>query len=456
MKDYIKKTDPDVAKLIKNEEKRQQDVLEMIPSENYASRSVREAVGSVFINKYSEGQVKKRYYQGNANVDELEALCKKRALEAFHLAETEWGVNVQALSGSPANLAVISALVEPGETIMSMYLPDGGHLSHGWYTPEKKSTFTSKFWDISFYKVDQNTRLFNYDALEQQAKNVKPKLLISGGTAYPREIDHARMGKIARSVGAYYLADVAHEAGLIAAGVNTSPFPYAHVVTMTTHKTLRGPRGALIFARKDSPMNLRLAGDKVTLASLVDLSVFPGLQGGPHNHTIAGITVALGEVLKPEFKVYATQVIKNAQKLAAIFAKNGFDVVSGSTDKHLVLLDLRSKHISAWVAAWALEYAGIVMNRNTVPYDTGSSYYPSGLRMGTPAITTRGMKEPEMQQIGAWVCNILEAVSVYHMPEDKNERSAFIKTIREDLRSLPVIQQTAIEVKALTKNFPVV
>jgi glycine hydroxymethyltransferase len=433
-------TDIQILSLIEAESSRQQNVLEMIPSENYVSQAVRDAVGSVFINKYAEGQVGKRYYQGNVNVDELEALCKKRALELFKLSDQDWGVNVQALSGSPANLAIMYALLEPGEKILSMYLPDGGHLSHGWQLPDKKVTIESKFWDVQFYHVDQSSRVFDYDKIAKQVIEFKPKLLISGGTAYPREIDHKRMGEIAHSVGAYYLADISHEAGLIAGGVNVSPFPFADVVMTTTHKTLRGPRGAMIFSKKE-------------LSQKIDSAVFPGIQGGPHEHTIAGIAVALGETQQPEFRVYAGQVIKNAQMLAGEFLKNGYDVVSGGTDKHLVLLDMRKTGQSAWVAAWALEFAGIVVNRNTVPFDTGSSVYPSGIRMGTPAITTRGMKELQMQQIATWMMEIFDLVKPYQMPETKEERITFIKTIKKELSQNKRIAEINSEVKKLTSQF---
>lgn len=428
--------------LIKKEEKRQAETLTMIPSENYTYPEVRKAVGSVLMQKYAEGQPNKRYYQGMANVDEIELLCEKRALEAFHLNSNKWAVNVQAYSGTPANLAAYVALLEPGDKIMAMFLPDGGHLSHGWEYKGKKITFTSKIFNIEFYHVDPETKVFDYEAIARQAKKFRPKLLISGGTAYPREIDHQKMAKIAKSVGAYYLADIAHEAGLVAAGANKSPFPYADVVTMTTHKTLRGPRGALVFIRKQFEADL-------------DSAVFPGLSGGPHIHTIAGIAVALEKTKTKEFKNYAFQTVKNAKRLANGLAKKGLDVVSGGTDKHLVLIDLRNKRVNGWFIAWALEKAGIVANRNTVPYDTGSPYYPSGLRLGTPAITVRGMKEPEMDKIANWISQVIEHIGPREIPQDKEKRDKLVKKFRVEVEKDKFLRNVFSQVKILCKKFPV-
>lgn len=439
-------SDPHISDLITQETKRQTEVLQMIPSENYASQAVREAVGSVLMNKYSEGLPHKRYYQGNSVIDEIEDLCKTRALKAFGLNSDTWDVNVQAHSGCEANLSVINGLLAPGEKILSMYLPDGGHLSHGWYLPDRKVTLTSKVWNVDFYHVDKISRLFDYEQIRKQALKFKPKLLISGGTAYPREIKHKSMGEIAKEIGAYYLADISHEAGLVVGGANASPFPYAHVVTMTTHKTLRGPRGALIFARKII--------DGRNISDEINASVFPGIQGGPHNHTIAGIAVALKEASQAQFKAYAEQVVENAKTLADIFSKAGLDVVSGGTDKHLVLLDLRTVGASAWIVAWALEYAGIVMNRNTVPNDTGSPYYPSGLRMGTPSVTSRGMKTKEMKIIGDWILQVITSVSHYRIPAEKAQRQEFLKTIHKELNQNNTLKAIARSVRELCKKYP--
>lgn len=411
----------------------------MIPSENYAPAAVREAVGSVLTNKYSEGQVKKRYYQGNKVIDSVEQLCKDRALEVFRLDPEEWGVNVQAYSGTPANVAVFIALLEPGDKIMPMYLSDGGHLSHGWMFKGKKITLTSKIYHIDYYHVDQQTKVFDYGQIEKQAKEFCPKILISGGTAYPQEIDHAAMGRIAKKVGAYYLADIAHEAGLVAGGANASPFAHADVVTMTTHKTLRGPRGAIVFARKE-------------LIEQINKAVFPGFQGGPHNHTIAGIAVALHTAGKPEFSKYAHQVVKNAKVLAEELTKYGYNLVSGGTAKHLILIDLRNKGLSGNIPALALEYAGIVVNFNTVPYDSAPPLYPSGLRMGTPGVTTRGMKEKEMGLIANWIDEVIKETFKYRLPE--KGKKVYIQEVSRELAKNSKIAAIATKVKSLCKQFP--
>lgn len=431
-----------ILQLINKEKERQENTLMMIPSENYTYPEVYKAVGSILMSKYAEGQPKKRYYQGMKNADEIELLCEKRALEAFSLDLNKWAVNVQPYSGTPANIAIYNALLEPGDKIMAMYLPDGGHLSHGWEYKGNKVTFTSKIFDIHFYHVNPKTQVFDYDEIEKEARKIKPKLIISGGTAYPREINHFKMGNIAKKVGAYYLADVAHEAGLIAAGENESPFPFATAVTMTTHKTLRGPRGALAFIRKEFEEKL-------------DKSIFPGFQGGPHLHSIAGIAICLEKTKLKVFRNYARQTILNAQKLALELKENGFDVVSGGTDKHLVLLDLRNKNVNGWFIAWALEEAGIIANRNTVPYDTGSPYYPSGLRLGTAGLTTRGMKEREMARIAKWISEITDHIGARAIPSDQNERKKILKDFRDEISKDKYLKAKAKEVKKLCKKFAI-
>lgn len=436
------KSNSAVSTIIKNELRRQRMQLQMIPSENYASKAVRDAVGSILMNKYAEGQPKKRYYQGMRNVDKLELLVEQLALKTFKLDPEKWHVNVQPYSGSPANAAIFMALLDPGDTIMAMYLPDGGHISHGWIFKERRLSFASKFFNINYYHVDKKTQVFNYDEIAQQAKKVRPNIIVAGGTAYPREIDHKKIGKIAHSLGAYYVADVAHEAGLIAAGANASPFEHADAVMMTTHKTLRGPRGAMIFARKE-------------LIEKIDKAVFPGLQGGPHMHTIAGIGIALGEAMKPAFKTYAKQVIKNARILAEQLKERGYDIVSGGTDKHLLLIDLRNKGISGKIPARALEMANIIFNFNTVPYDSAPPLYPSGLRLGTPAVTSRGMKEKEMRMIASWIDRVITETIGYKLPANPKERARFVSNAMAQLEKNKIIKQVAKEVKQLTARFSI-
>lgn len=395
-----------IFSIISAEKKRQKEQLQMIPSENYASANVMKAVGSCMMNKYAEGYPHKRYYQGNINLDKVEDLCRQRILKAFGLNEKDWGVNVQPYSGSPANLAVYNALLSPGDKMMGMYLPDGGHLTHGWHLPNKPISITSKIYKSEFYHVDKKTLVFDYDQIERQAKKFKPQIIISGGTAYPRTINHKRLSQIAKKSGAYYMADIAHEAGLIAAGAHPTPFPYCDVATFTTHKTFRGPRGAVIVARKK-------------LMDQINFSVFPGLQGGPHLHTISGIAVAAGEIMTPAYRRWAKQVVVNARVLAKELIKGGLSVVSGGTDKHLVLVDLRPQNLDGWTVAWALEVANIIANRNTVPYDTALPYYPSGLRLGTPALTTRGMKEKDMKKIGAWILAVVRYCEKAKFPRSR-------------------------------------
>jgi len=429
-----------IFELIDKEKQRQQETLMMIPSENYTYPEVMEAVGSVLMQKYAEGYPKRRYYQGNEVVDEVEDLCRTRALKAFNLDPEKYHVNVQPHSGCEANLGVYNTILNPGDKILVMYLPDGGHLSHGWRYKEDKTTFVSKVFETDFYHVNPETSLFDYDEIEKKALEFKPKLIISGGTAYPREIDYKRMGEIAKKVGAYYLADVAHEAGLIAAGVSNSPFEYADFVSMTTHKTLRGPRGAVVICKKEFGHQL-------------DMAIMPGLQGGPHMHSIAGIAVALDRVKLDSFKEYARQTVVNAQKLAEELKEKGYEVVSGGTDKHLVLLDLGKSQ--GWFAAWALEYAGIIMNRNTIPNDQGSPFYPSGLRLGTPAVTVRGMKEKEMEMISGWMDEVIKIVGQRQIPEEAEARKLYLNQFKEEMKANQRIREIGGEVRELCKRFPI-
>lgn len=388
------KQDKEVYAILKAEEKYQKETIRLIASENFASPAVLQALGSVFTNKYSEGEPGKRYYQGNINVDKVELLAVKRAKNFFGLDET-WHINVKALSAGIANFCVLNALLEPGQKILAMNLPDGGHLSHGWALPSgKKVTIGSRMFITVRYRVNEKTKVFDYDEIEQMAIKEKPRIIISGGTAYARDINYKRLGAIAKKVGAYYMADVAHEAGLIGAGVLSSPFAYADVVTMSTQKTLRGPRASIICCKQE-------------LGERIDKTIFPGLQGGPFDNNIAALAVALKEALSADFRKYAAQVVANAKAFAKALKGYGFDIVSGGTDKHLVLIDLRNKGIDGADAALLLERAHIIANKNAVPYDSGSPMKPSGIRVGTPAMTTRGFKERDFEKVAEFIDDII-------------------------------------------------
>jgi glycine hydroxymethyltransferase len=396
-------SDKILKNLIKKEIKRQKQTLNLIPSENIVSREVLEALGSPLVNKYSEGYPAKRYYAGNKVIDEIEVLAKKRARQVFHLGK-KWHVNVQPYSGSPANMAVYYALLQPGDKIMGMNLVCGGHLTHGWSV-----SFSGRFYKSVQYGVKRNGYL-DYREIKKLAKKEKPKIIIAGATAYPRIIDFKRFSAIAHAVGAYFLADISHIAGLIAAGVHPSPFAAkdgqvpADIVTATTQKTLRGPRGAIIFANCQSPI---VKKNKINIASAIDKAVFPGLQGGPHDNQTAAIAVCLKEAASPAFKKYGRQVVKNAKILSRQLQKFGFELISGGTDNHLMLIDLSNLGIAGREAQDKLEQVGIIVNCNTIPYETRSSFDPSGIRLGTPAITSRGMKEKEMKKIAELIYRIL-------------------------------------------------
>ncbi|HVS80076.1 MAG TPA: serine hydroxymethyltransferase [Candidatus Paceibacterota bacterium] len=390
--------DRDVADLIGLEKKRQKSVVNLIASENYVSKDVLEALGSELTNKYAEGYPSARYYGGNGVVDKIEELAKKRALKAFGLSAKKWHVNVQGLSGSPANLAVYSALVPLGEKIMGLSLDHGGHLTHG-----HKVSLTGKLWAQVPYGVGKETEKLNYVEIERIAKKERPSLIVAGFTAYPRKIDFKKFREIADTCGAMLMIDMSHFAGLVAGKAYQSPFPYADVVTTTTHKTLRGPRAALIFSRIDSR----------ELYKKIDKAVFPGLQGGPHVNAIAAVAVALNEAATPEFKKYAKQVVANAKALAETLKKLGWRLVSGGTDTHLVLVDtwMNGEGIGGKEASEALEKARIIVNKNTIPFDTRMPVDPSGIRLGTAAETTRGAKEADMVEIARKIDRILRAAS---------------------------------------------
>lgn len=399
-----------IKQLIKEEDRRQQETISLIASENVAPPEICEAVGSSLMNKYSEGYPGKRYYGGNEVVDEIEEVAIAAAKKLFKAEHA----NVQSYSGSPANAAVYLALMKFGDTAMGMSLPHGGHLTHG-----HKVSFSGQAYKFIQYGVDQKTGLLNYDEIETMAKIFKPKVIVCGATAYPRRIDFARFGKIAKKAGAYLVADVAHIAGLIAGGQHPHPFPHADVVTTTTHKTLRGPRGAIIMCKK-------------SLAAAIDKAVFPGLQGGPHDNITAAKALCLQNAAKPEFKRYAKQIVKNAQALALNLQKLGFDIVSGGTDTHMILVNLSNKKITGKQAEDALNRVGIVANKNMIPGDLRSPFDPSGIRLGVSVVTSRGMKESDMADIAMMIAKVV----------DKPQSNTVSSAVRR-------------EVTALTKKFPI-
>ena len=406
----LEQYDPEIYELIRQEKARQSAAIRLIPSENYVSRTVMLASGSCLTNKYAEGYPGKRYYEGQQVTDLIEKLAQDRAKKLFKADHA----NVQPYSGSVANLAAYLALAQPGDTIMGLALPHGGHLTHGW-----KVSITGKIFNSVQYTVNPDTGRFDLQQIEELAKKHRPKIIISGATAYPRQIDFQAFGQIAKSVDAYHISDIAHIAGLVVAGIHQSPVPYADIVSTTTHKTLRGPRGGMLLCKEE-------------LAKNVDKAVFPGLQGGPHMHTLTAIAVAMAEADTPEFVAYAKQIVKNAKALAEKLLEYGFNLVSGGTDNHLILIDLRNKNIPGRKLAKALDRARIVTNCNTIPNDPAPPFNPSGLRLGTPAITTRGMKETQAKQI-----------------------ATFINKIAENIDNESVIEQVAKDVLLLCSHFPI-
>jgi glycine hydroxymethyltransferase len=407
--DALRATDPEIAALIEAEERRERDSIRLIPSENYVSHAVLAATGSVLTNKYSEGYPGKRYYEGQQIIDQLEPIAIERAKDLFKAEHA----NVQPYSGTPCNLAVYLAFLQPGDTVMSISLPSGGHLSHG-----HGVSISGKWFRAVQYEVRKDTGRIDYDMAHDLAKRERPKLIWAGGTAIPTMIDFEAFAEIAREVDAMLAADIAHIAGLIAGGVHPSPVDVADVVTTTTHKTLRGPRGAMMLSPERN-------------ARALDRAVFPGVQGGPHNHTTAGIAVALQEAAQPSFKEYARHVVSNAKALAGALLERGFDLVSGGTENHLLLVDLTSKGIGGKPAAKALDRGGIELNFNAVPFDPRKPFDPSGIRLGTPAVTSRGMREPEMHQIAEWMDRIISS------SEDEE-----------------LISNTKLEIAELCRSFP--
>ncbi|MDH7599159.1 MAG: serine hydroxymethyltransferase [Sedimentisphaerales bacterium] len=396
--------DPVIYRLINQEQAMQSDCIRLIPSENYVSKAVMEASASCLTNRYAEGYPGKRYYEGQHFTDQIETVARERARQLFKVDH----VNVQPYSGSVANMAAYAALIEPGDTIMGMSLAHGGHLTHGW-----KVSLTSKFFKAVYYTLDPATGLIDYDLAERLAKEHRPRLIVCGATAYPRIIDFEAFGRIAKQVGAYLVADIAHIAGLVVGGVHPSPVPHADIVSTTTHKTLRGPRGGMLMCKAEH-------------ATKVDRAVFPGLQGGPHMHTISAIAVALKEAATADFARYARQIVSNCKAMAEALLERGFNLVSGGTDNHLILIDLRNKGIPGKKLARALDRAGIISNYNTVPNDPAPPMNPNGLRIGTPAITTRGMKEPQARQIALWIHRVAEGI----------DNESVIESVRKEVKEL--------------------
>ncbi len=446
MKQNTKKlaaSDHEISALLESERKRQKEGLEMIPSENYVSPAVMEAMGSILTNKYSEGYPYKRYYGGNEFIDEIETIAIERAKKIFGVPHA----NVQPYSGSPANSAAEFAILEPGETLLGFALAAGGHLTHG----VPKVTFSGKYFKSVQYGVDPKTGKIDYDEVERLAKTHKPKLIICGLTAYPYIVDFKRFGQIADSVNAYLMADIAHIAGLVIAGAHPSPVPYAHVVTTTTHKTLRGPRGAIILVTKKG-----LKKDP-ELADKVDKAIFPGLQGGPHDHTTAAIAVALKEASTASFKNYGKQIARNAKVLAEQLRNQGLTLVSGGTQNHLMLVDLVPIFGpgGGYFAQYALDTAGITLNKNTIPGEPASPFYPSGIRLGTPALTTRGMKERDMKKVAAWIAQALDAVKVYRLPQEKEKRKPYMDTFKKAIHGNAKLKKIRSEVKKFASKYPI-
>ncbi len=436
----LRESDPDVSRILERERERQREGVELIPSENYVSEPVLEAMGSIFTNKYSEGYPGRRYYGGNENVDDVERLAQERAKTLFGVPHA----NVQPYSGSPANLAVYLATCQPGDPIMGQNLPDGGHLTHGW-----KVSVTGIYYRSVPYHVTKEGYI-DFDEVWRLAREHRPRLIWCGATAYVREFPFEKFAEVAQEVGAFFAADIAHIAGLVVAEAHKSPVPYADVITTTTHKTLRGPRGAMIMVTQKG-----LKKDP-ELADRIDRAIFPGLQGGPHDHTTAGIAAALGEASQPSFREYGRQIVANAKVLAAGLLQRGVRLVTGGTDNHMILIDLTPDGPGRGVFLQeALDRIGITVNKNTIPGEPSSAFYPSGVRLGTPAATTRGMREAEMDQIAAWIAAVADEIKAFQLPEGREERTARFQLFRRAIEENARLAALREAVRKFCLKFPV-
>jgi len=451
----LAETDPELFDIIEKEKRRQRTNLVLIASENFTSRAVLDALGSVMSNKYSEGYPGARYYGGNEFIDQAETMCQKRALEAFNLNPADWGVNVQSLSGSPANFEVYTALLKPHDRIMSLDLPHGGHLSHGYATPKKKISAVSTYFEVMPYRLNEKTGLIDYDMMETTAELFRPKLLVAGASAYARIVDHERMRKIADKHDAVLMGDMAHVSGLVAAGVIPSPFDHCHIVTTTTHKSLRGPRGAMIFYRK-GVRSVDKKGNKTLydFDEKINFSVFPGHQGGPHNHTISALATALKQAASPEFKAYQQAVLVNSKEFAKALMSRGYDLVSGGTDNHLVLVNLNPKGVDGARVETVLDHAKLAVNKNTVPGDK-SALVPGGIRMGTPALTTRGFTASDFVKVAEYFDRAVQITQAFSKSLGAGHKLAEFKTA---FAANPPAELNALaaEVEKFSCSFPTV
>lgn len=456
---HVQEVDPEMFRILSDERSRQKHSVTLIPSENFTSKAVMDLLGSEMQNKYSEGYPGERYYGGNQFIDKAESLCQARALDLYGLDPEKWGVNVQALSGAPANLYAYSAVMEVGDRLMGLDLPHGGHLSHGYQLPSgTKISYISKYFNTMPYHVNTETGIIDYDTLAMTSKLFRPKVIVAGTSAYSRKLDYARFRKIADGCGAYLLSDMAHISGLVAANVIDSPFEHSDIVTTTTHKSLRGPRGAMIFYRKGIKKVNKKTGKETpfTFDKTINFSVFPGHQGGPHNHTISALAVALKQAKTSEFVEYQKQVVSNAKAFGDELLKRGFELVSGGTDNHLLLLNLSNMGIDGARLEAILEKINIAANKNTIPGDK-SALFPSGLRVGTPAMTTRGFQEQDFEKVAEYIDNAVKLSIAL-----KSQESADAKDVRSKLNSFKQlcdqsepVQKLAEEVSSWVGTFPV-